>query len=507
MKRFFTLSLITGMLVLANGCGNKNIDPVAEDVASFKEVGRIDLGNLGASEIAAFDPRTKRLFVVNNDNGSRIDVVDLRNPAAPVKLQSIDINALGGGGINSVAVSNGLLAAAVEAPVKTDNGRVIVFNTENLSVVRQITVGALPDMVTFSPDGNFILTANEAEPNEAYTTDPVGSVSIIAVNQNYAVTTLDFSQFAGNRAALEQQGLRVFGRNASFAQDMEPEYIAVSDDSRTAWVTLQENNAIARIDLTTRTFTGLFPLGTKDHNTGENNQMDASDRDNTVGNFRNWPVRGFYQPDAIAFFTIGGTPYVITANEGDARAYEGYNEERRAGDSNYRLDPTRFPNANDLRLPANIGRLRTTGANGDTDGDGDYDIIYTFGTRSFSIWNANTLTLVSDVGKDMEQRTIAANLYDDLRSDDKGVEPEAVTVAVINGRTIAFVGMERADAVAMYDITNPAAPQFVKLLTSGDAPEGVLYIKPQDSPNGRSILIVTCEGDGLVNIYQPNLLP
>ncbi|MCS6968568.1 MAG: choice-of-anchor I family protein [Cytophagales bacterium] len=503
MKRFFTISCIAAVSLLASNCSKRQADPIQEDVATFKEIGRIDLGSTGAAEIAAYDPKTKRLFIVNVDGGSRIDVIDLRNPTAPVKIQSIDINAIGGGGVNSVAVSNGLLAAAVEAPNKTDNGRVIVFNTETLNIVRQITVGALPDMITFSPDGNFILTANEGEPNEAYTIDPVGSVSIIAVNQNYAVTTLDFSQFASNRSALEQRGLRIYGRNASFAQDMEPEYIAVSDDSKTAWVTLQENNAIARIDLTTRTFTGLFPLGTKDHNAGENNKIDASDRDNIVGNFRNWPVQGYYQPDAIAFFTIGGMPYLITANEGDARAYEGYNEERRAGDSNYRLDPTRFPNAAELRQPANIGRLRTTAANGDIDGDGDYDIIYTYGTRSFSIWNANTLTLVSDVGKDMEERTIVAGLYDDTRSDDKGVEPEAVTIADFNGRKIAFIGLERADAVLVYDVTNPTAAQFIKLLPTGDAPEGVLYISPKDSPNGRSLLIATCEGDGLVNIYQP----
>jgi DNA-binding beta-propeller fold protein YncE len=507
MKPIFTLFVIAGMLIWLTGCRNNDVAPVNEDVTSFKEVAQLDLGNLGASEIAAFDPQTRRLFVVNNDAGSRIDVIDLRNITAPVRLQAIDIAAMGGGGINSVAVSNGLLAAAIEAPVKTDNGRVIIFNTENLSVVRQITVGALPDMVTFSPDGNFILTANEGEPNDAYTVDPIGSVSVIAVNQNYAVTTLDFSQFAGNRSALEQQGLRVFGRNASFAQDMEPEYIAVSDDSRTAWVTLQENNAIARIDLNARSFTGLFPLGTKDHSTGNNNMIDASDRDNQTGNFRNWPVRGFYMPDAIAFFSLGGMPYVITANEGDARAYAGYDEERRAGDANYRLDETRFPNAATLRQAANIGRLRTTAANGDTDGDGDYDIIYTFGTRSFTIWNGNTLAQISDTGKDMEERAIAASLYDDARSDDKGVEPEAVTVATINGRMIAFVGLERADAVMIYDITNPAAPQFIKSLVTGDAPEGVLYIKPQDSPNGRSLLVVTCEGDGVVKIYQPDVLP
>jgi hypothetical protein len=171
------------------------------------------------------------------------------------------------------------------------------------------------------------------------------------------------------------------------------------------------------------------------------------------------------------------------------------------------LDETRFPNAATLRQAANIGRLRTTAANGDIDGDGDYDIIYTFGTRSFSIWNANNMSLISDIGKDMEERTVAANLYDDNRSDDKGVEPEAVTTAVINGRTIAFIGLERADAVAICDVSNPAAPQFIKLLVTGDAPEGVLYVKPQDSPNGRSLLIVTCEGDGIVKIYQPDALP
>ncbi|MCS6833481.1 MAG: alkaline phosphatase, partial [Flammeovirgaceae bacterium] len=186
MKKYMIAVAITFALLTA--CNDDEEKIVRENPSSFTEVGNIDLGNTGASEITAYDPKTKRLFVVCNDGSSRIDVLDLSSPASPSKIQSIDILPYGSG-VNSVAVKNGRLAAAIEATNKQDNGKVVVFDTQNLSVVRQVTVGAMPDMITYSPDGKFILTANEGEPNSAYTNDPEGSVSIISVNENYSVVT------------------------------------------------------------------------------------------------------------------------------------------------------------------------------------------------------------------------------------------------------------------------------------------------------------------------------
>ncbi|MBE7179446.1 MAG: alkaline phosphatase, partial [Mucilaginibacter polytrichastri] len=186
----------------------------------------------------------------------------------------------------------------------------------------------------------------------------------------------------------------------------------------------------------------------------------------------------------------------------DTRAYTGYNEEARVKD--LKLDAKIFPNATLLKQDAQLGRLTVTTANGDIDNDGDYDVLYATGARSVSIHEAATGKLVAEIGKDMEERVIAAGKYDDTRSDNKGVEPEAVTVHKVNGQTIAFIGMERADMVAVYDISRPTNPIFLQLLETGDAPEGVLYIKPKDSPNGRSILVVSCEDDGTVHFFQPD---
>jgi len=501
-------NVLTTVAVLAIGvsmiaCSNEteSIKLPNENPATFAEVAQIDLGNEGASEITAYDSQTQRLFVVNNDGGARIDVVDVKDVKLPKKLQSIDMAAMGGAA-NSVAVHGGKLVIALEMSNKQANGKVLVYNTTTLALVKEITVGALPDMVTFSPDGNFILTANEGEPNDAYTIDPIGSVSIISVNQNYSVKTLDFANFATALGGLSAKGFRVTGLNADISKDVEPEYITVSEDNKTAWVSLQENNGIARIDLTTQTITGIFPLGTKDFSLAQN-VIDASDRDSKI-ELRAATVKGFFQPDAIASFSINNIPYIISANEGDARAYTGFNEELRSKDA--KLDAVLFPNATTLKQDANLGRLKLTAANGDTDKDGDYDELYTFGARSFAIWNGTTGALVYDSGKELEEKAIAASLYDDTRSDDKGVEPEGVAVATINNKKIAFVGLERADAVLVYDVSNPNMPIFLQILKTGDAPEGVLFVKAADSPNKKSMLIVSSETDGTVKIYQPESL-
>lgn len=468
----------------------------------FEEVGSIILeanGEAGgAAEITAYDPRTMRLFVVNNaGDQSSVDVVNLEDPASPMLIASIDITPYGEG-VSSVAVSKGLLAAAVEADGVDTPGSVVFFDTEDLSEVEVVTAGALPDMVTFSPNGRFALVANEGEPSDDYSIDPEGSVSIIQIRPRFEVTTLSFSGFDNMQSSLEEAGLRIFGPDATLAQDLEPEYIAVSDNSLTAWVSLQENNGIARIDLESKTITDIFPLGFKDYSLAEN-AIDVSDEDGEIM-LANWPALGMYQPDAIAAYKVMGTNYIITANEGDSRDYDGFSEEERVED--LMLDPTAFPDADELQKEAEMGRLKITTTLGDTDGDGDYDELYSYGARSFSIWDGNTGMQVFDSGNEVEKIIMDAGLYDDGRSDDKGVEPEGVTVGKIGERTLAFVGLERVDAVVVYDVTDPYAPRFMQLLESGDAPEGLIFIPAKESPNGKNLFIVSSEGDGQVLIFE-----
>jgi len=504
-----TLFFLVSVLLFSTSCKElieeildqpKDDKPKKESPSTFKEVASITLGGEGAAEISAFDKESKRLFVVNNDADSRIDVVDLEDPENPLYTSSISIVEYGAG-VNSVAVSHGLLAAAIEADPTEDDGIIVFFDTHTLTKIAEVAAGALPDMVTFSPDGQYALSANEGEPSgyEEGDIDPIGSITIIEVKKGFTAKTLDFTAFEGMKNALATQGFRVFGPGGSLSQDVEPEYITVSENSKTAWVALQENNGLARIDLTSKTVTDILPLGNKDYSLIEN-AIDASDEDDKI-KLNSWPVLGIYQPDAIAAFTVGGLSYIISANEGDAREYDGLEEEVRVKD--LKLDPAIFPEAAALQEDDRLGRLQITNTLGNTDDDDEYEALYAFGGRSFSIWDGLSGQMIYDSGNEVEKLIIEAGLYDDGRSDAKGVEPEGVAVGKMGKRIIAFIGLERVDAVIVYDITNPYKPQFVKILKSGDAPEGLVFVPAEDSPNEKSLLIVSSEDDGQVKIYQP----
>lgn len=474
-----------------------------------------------SAEIVAFDGQSKRLFIANSIGG-KVDIVDFHNPAAPVLISSIDINPTYGN-INSVAVKNGIVAVAAEDLVPENPGKAVFFDTNGV-FKSQVTVGAMPDMITFSHDGMKVLVANEGQPKSDYSIDPEGSVSIIDISGGITglaqshVTTADFQAFNSQVAALKAAGVRIFGPNATVAQDMEPEYITVAEDNSKAWVTCQENNAIAVIDLVNNTITDILPLGTKDHMLPAN-ALDVSDQGTTIA-LANWPVKGVYMPDAIASYKVNGTTYLVTANEGDAREYDAYAEVLRLGSSAYVLDPAAFPNA--AFLKSNLGRLNVTTASGDTDGDGDFDEIHVFGGRSFSIWNATTGALVSDNGQDFELITSkhpeiaaifnASNANNTLknRSDDKGPEPEGIAVATMGDKVYAFVALERVGGCMVYDITNPAAPVYVdykntRNLTAygGDnGAEGVLYIDSASSPTGKPYVILANEVSSTLSIFE-----
>lgn len=492
-----------------------------ENPENFALLSTTVIGGLGAAEISAYDKKSRKLFVVNNTAGNnRIDVLDFSDPAHPLPLTSIPVSRYGGL-VNSVAAHDGHVAAAIEAIPKTAAGKVVVFNTADYAEIKVITVGALPDDVKYSPDGKLIVTANEGEPSPDYTMDPLGTISVISVKDNYAAVTLDFAGFAAMEASLKSRGLRKFGPGASFAQDMEPEFVTISSDSRTAWVTLQENNGIAKVDLRNKRIIEIFPLGFKNYNLA-GNSIDPSDRPLGTIAFNNWPVYGMYQPDGIAVLDTkikeGETdnddlaakdgnriPYLFTANEGDARDYAGFSEEVRVGSGSVILSPAVFPNAASLKLVQNLGRLNITNTLGRTGIGNEYNALYSFGARSFSVWNGNTGLMVYDSKNTLEQKVVQAGRYDDDRSDSKGVEPEGIAIGQVGKKMLAFVGLERVDAVAIYDVTDPTQPRFLQLLATGDAPEGVLFIDAKDSPNGRSLLLVSSEGDGVVKVYMPGL--
>lgn len=512
---------IAGFIGTAEMAAQSQPTTISLEVLGTYETGAYDEG---AAEISAYDRSSERIFVTNAD-ANTVDVLDASDPENLTLAFTIDLSGYGDG-VNSVAVHNGVVAVAVEADPKTDNGSVVFFDTDG-DYLNSVEVGALPDMLTFTPNGRYLLVANEGEPNDDYTVDPEGSISIIDMKRGVGrlgasdVATADFSDF--NSATLDES-IRVFGPDATVAQDMEPEYIAVSHDSKYAWVTLQENNALAIVDIAKGEVTSLVGLGFKDHSV-EGNGLDASDRDDAI-NITTWPVLGMYLPDAIASYHYRGETYLVTANEGDARDYDGFAEEERVKDLD--LDPTAFPDADDLQEDEAIGRLTVTTTLGDTDNDGDYDALHAFGGRSFSIWSSSG-ELIFDSGDDLEQQ-VAAALPDDFnsdngendsfdnRSDNKGPEPEGITLAEIGGRTYAFVGLERVGGVMVYDITTPVAPFFVQYLnnrdfsgdaeagTAGDlAPEGLVFVPRSASPTGTPLLVVTNEVSGSTTVYEVNV--
>lgn len=508
-----------------------------EAVLDLSRIGRYSSGifDQSAAEIVAHDPVTQRLFVVNSA-AVAIDVLNFADPTNPVLLDTIDASAEGGGA-NSVAVYGGVAAVAIEADVKTDPGKVVFYDTSTLAKISEVGVGALPDMLTFTPDGNAVLVANEGEPSTGYTVDPEGSVSVIDVSAGFAtptVATADFTAFNASIDALRAAGVRIYGPGASVAQDLEPEYIAVAPDGLSARVALQEANALAVLDLSDLSapeITEIIPLGVKDHMV-LGNELDPSDRDpqgDPQIRIRNWPVYGMYQPDAIAAYQFNGRTYYVTANEGDDRN-DFIPGEETARVASLVLDPVAFPDAAELQAASALGRLTVSSFDGDIDGDGQYERLYALGGRSFSIW-AEDGTQTYDSGSDFERITAqrypanfnASNDANDRedRSDNKGPEPEGVALGQLAGRTFAFIGLERIGGIMVYDVTNPQSASFVQYVNSRDftkdpeselplvgdlGPEGLLFIAAADSPNGEPLLVVGNEVSGTTAIYQVDVV-
>ncbi|PUE49937.1 alkaline phosphatase [Limnohabitans sp. 2KL-51] len=515
-----SLSLLAA-LVACGGSDALEQTPVA--LGLVKLGGFTHQGGEGSAEITAYDAASKKLFVVNGALAS-LDVLDLTNPAQPTLIKTVTMASLWAeaGAANSVAIHQGMVALAVQASDKTKPGRLIVLRASDYAVLGTAVVGALPDMVTFTPDGKTLLLANEGEPNSyglPDSVDPDGSISVVDVSglsltsSNVVLTakTADFKAFNDQKDALIASGVRIFGPGATVAQDMEPEYITVSADGKTAYVTLQENNALAIVDIASAKVTAIKALGYKDHSLAGNG-LDASDKDSAV-NIKTWPVLGMYLPDAIASYSVAGQTYLITANEGDARAdWPGYSEEARVKD--LALSPALAA----LKSDAQLGRLTVTKSQGAV--NGVYEKLYAYGTRSFSIWNAQGQQ-VFDSGDQLEQLTKdlpqakfnashAGNAQDD-RSDNKGPEPEGVIVAQFGQKHYAFIGLERVGGVVVYDVSNPARPVYETYINTrngatGDlGPEGMHFVPADKSPNGKPLLVIGNEISGTTAIYQINL--
>jgi hypothetical protein len=484
-----------------------------------------------SAEIVSYDECSDRLYVVNSQ-AATIDVLALdANTSAPSKSGIIDLSLAASaagikiGAANSVAAKQGLVAVAIEAKVKQNSGLIALYRSDDLSLLATYTTGALPDMVALSDDGETILSANEGEPSSDYANDPEGSVTIVDISQGYVekavVKQVSFSAFNEGKSRHNElnANVRTAGpTGTTVAQDLEPEYLALNNDNTKAYVALQENNAIAIIDIATARVDSIKGLGEKSWNVASDNKLDASNKDSTVGLFSSYEqLVGLYMPDTIASFSVDGASYIISANEGDGREYiydstqqtcigightwDG-NDYQVGGDDQ---DSNKFSNEIDdcisftdearggdiVDLVDAFHPLKTALDDNNqlkrikvvTDKN-QYlatDNITIFGGRSFSIWNEQA-ELVFDSGDDIAKKVFAIDSQNfnvtndnndptetaDNRSDDKGTEPEAVAVAEINGKHYAFIGLERQGGIIVYDVTIPSTPVYQSYINNRD---------------------------------------
>jgi hypothetical protein len=521
MKRAAVPTLVS-VALMAAGSVALTAAPASADPPTPGEASVLELVGTYTTGLASGDGETtsaevasiagSRLYVSNATDAS-VDIVDVSDPAAPKRLRRVDLSAHGES-VTSVAASpDGLVVAALERG--SDPGR-LVFMSPGGSNLRPVEVGVGPDMVTFAPGGR-VLVANEGEPTGYGPgfVDPPGSVSVVETppRARLVAHTIDFTAFdpGGPRAAELDPDVRIFGSPLP-SLDLEPEYVTVSEDGGTAWVSLQENNAIAVVDLATRTVERIDALGVKDHSVAPNG-LDGSDQDGGI-NIATWAnVRGMYQPDALASFVVDGHPYVLSANEGDARDWPGLVEAARL--RSVTTDASFGP----ARANSQIGRLNVTTR--PPAASAPQSIVYAFGARSFSVWDGLDGSLTYDSG-DILERTVAEELPGsfnasntsngfDSRSDDKGPEPEAAAVATVDGTTYGFVGLERVGGVVVVDLDEPASPSVVQYVNNrafgGDAvgpdsgPEVIDVLAAGESPTGRALVAVANEVTGTVSLY------
>ncbi len=499
---------------------------------SVTQVAQYDSGQgEGGTEIMAYDTDQQLAFVTNGAVAG-FDILSFAglksgkftkvDSQTRVHLSDFGIEKVDD--ITSIAShpTKDLIAISAVSDPKTDAGN-IVFATKDGEYVNHVKVGSLPDMVTFTPDGTKAVVANEGEPNDEYSVDPEGSISIIDLTNDFSVNTLSFE------GVTLDENVRVTSEGTTLEQ-LEPEYVTVSADSKTAYVSMQENNAIATVDLVNGKIIDVKGLGVKDHS-APGNELDAV-KDGEI-NIEKQPILAFHMPDAIDTFKADGKTYIITPNEGDARDYDAYSEEKDLADIMDQIDlkAENYEGYTQEELDAlvadggleKLGDYKVTVENGFNEETGKYEAIYGYGGRSFSIFDADTMEMVYDSGNEFEKTTAEAmpehfnvtndELGMDDRSDNKGPEPETVITGEVGGKQYAFVALERFSGIMVYDLSNPTKPEYVTLISSRDfsedvkgdvSPEGLQFIPAEQSPTGYDLLAATHEVSGTVAVYEFN---
>ena len=546
MKKF-TLPAIA--LLTASALITAGQLPALANEATMKitEISSIASGDgEGSAEIATYHAGSKRIFATNGVKNT-IDIFDISDVANPKKVGSVALSPYGND-VTSVAAGKDVVVAVVNVSDKfsatgvptTTNGKIVVFDTAGKVLSSPDVLGVLPDSVSFAPNGTTALVAIEAQPvcakddpataakeDADYTkaSDPVGGVTVVDLS-NPASPVLKFAGFDQFTVAdMRAKGIAVSSVVNNVSKDFEPEF-ATAIDNEYAYVTIQEANAIGKLNIQTATFESITRAF---ESKVSKVARDTSDRDSGAGPRTYANVVGASQPDAIAGFKMGSGNYFITANEGDAREYTCLNDDLRA--SALKVDPRRFADWKTLSGNAALGRAKVNPNNGDKDGDGDIDTIHLRGSNSMTmyrnglaIWDSADLldqiqTTAFGVANINGSHSLSSdkatmNYVGQDRSDDKGSEPEGVAVGMVGDRRIAVLGLERMSALAVFDITQPRVPVFIEWLQmlptkatpAKDvkywSPEGIVFVPADKSPSGKALIITSYELSGSLSIHQ-----
>ncbi|WP_169507413.1 choice-of-anchor I family protein [Paenibacillus harenae] len=509
------------------------VNEAIKDRLSVTKIGSYRAGSPnsdgGVAEIVKYNKDNGKFYLVNGGgNPPTLDIVVLGNAAGPVKEKSVLIKELvekGGfvyGDLTSVDVNTAtkrVFVAVQEAdPLKT--GKILMLDYAG-NLLKSYDAGVQPDMIKVTADGRYVLTADEAEPRTE-AGDPEGSVTIVDTETDSVVQLkFDDPSIIGDgvhiRGASDPDSGLITGKGAKADAifDLEPEYIALSDDQTKAYVSLQENNAVAAVDLTTKKIVSVKGFGFKDYSLPANS-LDLV-KDGEI-NLENVPFYGMYMPDGVAAYTMNGKTYLFSANEGDVTEWPGRENGSKVADMKKKLDPASAA-ALFLQGKSQYDKLEVASDMG-TDG------IYAYGARSFSVWDTEDMKLIYDSGNSFEQITAqrlpgnfnAGNnktALDD-RSAKKGPEPEDIKIGKVGDKIFAFIGLERIGGIMIYDVTDPTKPVFVNYtntreftpdnnLETDTAPEGIEFIPAADSPTGKPLLLVANEVGGTVAVLQLNV--
>ncbi|XP_078667821.1 mesenchyme-specific cell surface glycoprotein-like [Branchiostoma floridae x Branchiostoma belcheri] len=524
------------------------------------------MGDHGAVEQMTYDPGNHYIYTVGE--ATILNIIDIQDPSTPrvVFRQYLP------GGATDIDSCGNYIAVAIHAEPHTRPGTVLIYEMydpvqNDLRLIHTIQVGPLPDMLKFTKDCRKLVTCNEGEPANTESgdiVDPEGSATIVEFRSGDlaneiepTVRTATFHKFEQHAYRYQAKGLRWLFPEVthgpenntqvtrfSLSQSLEPEYLAFSHDETKAYVVLQENNAIAVLDMATASFEEIYPLGSKYWGTAS---LDTSDEDGGI-NLREWPIYSLFQPDGMKTFSHRGRHYILTANEGDDKEIQIGGEE--FTDSVKGRDIMRdsllgsgFSSGRvrrALRHETELSCIRFSAFDGKDRWDQTkFSALHAFGGRGFSVWDAEDVSLVWDSEDDAE-RMIASfhpdifnSYYNeaaldkdirknfDKRSCKKGPETEAVAIGSVGGQTVLFVANERSSTIMLYTLPDtdiispvfqsiywPGAPagtwrQAYDSRTVGDVdPEDLRFVAAEDSPNGSPLLLVTGTVSGTVSVYE-----